>query len=440
LQNTGGVQVPVWQNWRIDFPELLRGIQFYNTWGYHWEPGTEDNYGCGPPPGNDPTLELIGEAEMVVDAVEDGTWEDPGVTARDWQGNDISDTLEIEGDVDIQTPGLYELEYEVRDAFCRRVKKTRKVFVSRLRVWHGEREILASPQGDANGDGIPDDMAYINHIPNMPELRAQLVNSGSLPVRWRFEVHYSRDGVPNTNGIFDPYYYPQPIGETPQFIECNGEFPILWPASFCGGNAIVVCSVFSIEREFHFRVLGLNPPDTVVRTHIDTNAGVHVNYAYAIARHESVINGQYYCQFNPPGAAYEFEPNKDATAGADGFGIMMVDPPDNRHQLWNWRDNVYEGLDDLDEKRDSASDWIADQIDQQESECPECDLANEVFVYNGVAFQEGTARTPIDACTIQAYNGANPWTISWHNGVSPIIGYWEQVASAYVDAVCAEMD
>ena len=27
--------------------ELLRAIQFYNSGGYHWQPGTEDNYAPG---------------------------------------------------------------------------------------------------------------------------------------------------------------------------------------------------------------------------------------------------------------------------------------------------------------------------------------------------------------------------------------------------------
>ncbi len=117
----------------------------------------------------------------------------------------------------------------------------------------------------------------------------------------------------------------------------------------------------------------------------------------------------------------------------------MVDPPDNRNQLWHWKLNVLEGMERLDEKRwgpNGANAWLLRQIDQQLAEAPTKELRLEVFTYSDVDFQAGTARTPLDACTIQAFNGVPDWTISWNNGADE----WEQKASGYVDAVCAELE
>ena len=61
-----------------------------------------------------------------------------------------------------------------------------------------------------------------------------------------------------------------------------------------------------------------------------------------------------------------------------------------------------------------ATDWINRQIGQQEAQVPGKLLANETFTFGGLDYEVGTAHTPIDACTIQRFNGAPYWVIYWH--------------------------
>lgn len=312
-----------------------------------------------------------------------------------------------------------------------------------IEVYQGARRILET-NGDIDGDGIPDDIAYISPAPAMPELVALVVNgSANCMISWRIEVVYNRADVTPVNGIFDPYYYPVPgAGSAPIFtpeMPSTVTWDINFVEGFVGGDATITYQFNGEEDEFRFRVLGLNPADPVARAYIDAEAGAHW-YAYAIAKHESLVAGQYYCQFNPPGAGREYEPNKDATQGADGFGMMMVDPPDVRAQLWHWQMNVDEGIERLGIYRGEAADWIDEQVSQQQQQDPSQPLANEVFTYNGVNFQAGTARTPTDACTIQRYNGAAEWIIYWNWNEQTEIGFWANRPNGYVDAVCGELD
>lgn len=76
----------------------------------------------------------------------------------------------------------------------------------------------------------------------------------------------------------------------------------------------------------------------------------------------AIVDREIYNHFNPPDAGRAYEPNKDATAGAVGFGMLMVDPPDNRQQLWHWRDNVDDGVNRMDGYRAEAADWIFRQV------------------------------------------------------------------------------
>ena len=69
-------------------------------------------------------------------------------------------------------------------------------------------------------------------------------------------------------------------------------------------------------------------------------------------------------------------------------------------------------------------------------------LQNYVFTFNGVDFQKGTARTPVDACAIQRYNGAAQWVIYWKNKTATTPGSWEIKSNqrAYVDSVCGHVN
>jgi len=59
-----------------------------------------------------------------------------------------------------------------------------------------------------------------------------------------------------------------------------------------------------------------------------------------------------------------------------------------------------------------------------------------------VNFQKGTARTPVDACTIQRYRGAAHRVIFWKNKTATEPGSWEirEDSRQYVDNVCGEVN
>ena len=61
-----------------------------------------------------PTITLKGDATMSV--VQSGTFTDPGATAVDADGNDISSSIVVTGTVDTATAGTYTLTYNVTDA------------------------------------------------------------------------------------------------------------------------------------------------------------------------------------------------------------------------------------------------------------------------------------------------------------------------------------
>jgi hypothetical protein len=68
---------------------------------------------------------------------------------------------------------------------------------------------LRESAGEIDGDGIPGDIATISGVPAMPHLTARFVNEASgCTMRWPISVTYQRQGVTNTNGIFNPCYYP----------------------------------------------------------------------------------------------------------------------------------------------------------------------------------------------------------------------------------------
>ena len=303
-------------------------------------------------------------------------------------------------------------------------------------VMQGTRQILESG-GDADADGIPDDIATITATPQMPQLTARITGCNGCTVQWKFKLEYSRDGVPNSNGIFDSYIYPRDADDNEIWsspISGAQVWQVVYDRGFVGGNAFVAALVNGEEYEFEFKVLGLNPTDGTVENFIDTNAGGHW-YAKYIAKHESISGGEYYSQFNPSNTSNRYEPNK-APDQEDGFGIMMVDPPANRAQLWHWQFNVEEGIRRLDTiYRPEAEAWIASQIIQQMDEAPTQTIDNETLTFSGVVFQQETARTMTDACTIQRFNGALLWVIYWDNPND----VWGKRTSEYLEKVCSEI-
>ncbi len=81
---------------------------------------------------NAPTLTLIGNAEVTTDAYTPFT--DPGCTAQDAQGNDLTGSITTDGTVSTNTPGDYTIHYQVTDAAGNTASAERVVHVKAAEV------------------------------------------------------------------------------------------------------------------------------------------------------------------------------------------------------------------------------------------------------------------------------------------------------------------
>lgn len=279
-------------------------------------------------------------------------------------------------------------------------------------LMQGSRRILETA-GDVDEDGIQDNMATISAAPAMPQLVASLRNGGSgVDVSWSLTVTYQR---------------PDAGSETRTYAGTGSPWTVDFGEDFIGGNAVLTvwfCDLGPVPLSFEIR--GYNPALSVARDYIHER--VPYWYIVGIVQQES----QHRQFVAPPGLPVFGAPH--------GFGIMQIDPPDNVNQIFNWHLNVEEGVDRHTEKRNMATDWMTSQQSQQESENQSASLANEQFNFGGYIFALNTNRTPVDACTIQAYNGAALWCIYWENRrpLDPenYPGRWCRRDSGYVVAVC----
>ena len=179
----------------------------------------------------------------------------------------------------------------------------------------------------------------------------------------------------------------------------------------------------SITGHRAVQIRGKNPTTAQVDAKVNAERGNNHWYANAIVDHESYGNRQ----FNPDNLGNNYRvdlgPNFTNIHGRwlpyfgypDGWGVAQRDPWPGLDEVWNWHKNIKGFIGELNEKRVTAEGWIEEQVHQQVEERSDLPLANEVFTFSGIAYQEGTPRTATDACTIQLYNGADPYVISWEN-------------------------
>jgi len=283
---------------------------------------------------------------------------------------------------------------------------------------------------------------YITAIPQMPRLTASLKPSKlSGNAKWRLHIEYKRS--PRN----DNEYYPGPTASTWKTLAASASWNIAseFGADFRGGKATLYCDYAGTQYQMVFHIRGENPTEAAAETEIGNTPW----YVKPIAKWESNRSQQerYYAQFNTAGVLgpnpddYQWCPN---FGGPNGWGIMQLDTPNpEAQQLWNWKANISEGKAKLANPcRTEAEEWIARQEQQQQAEEPEKPLENYVFTFNGVNFQKGTVRTPIDACTIQRYRGAAHRVIFWKNKTATEPGSWEirEDSRQYVDNVCGEVN
>jgi len=283
--------------------------------------------------------------------------------------------------------------------------------------------------------------AYIRDTPEMPRLLAALKpDKLSGNAKWRLHIEYERNRD-------DHSYYPGPTAAEWKTLPASANWNIVdeLGADFRGGKATLYCEYAGILCQMVIHIRGNNPAETTVATEIGDNPW----YAKPIAKWESdrPIQGRYYAQFNtvgnlgPNSGDYLSCPNFGAP---NGWGIFQLDTPNPiAQQLWSWKANVSGGKARLANPcRTEAQTWITAQETQQQAEEPSMSLDNYIFTFNGVNFRKGTTKTPVDACTIQRYNGAGLWVIYWKNKTETEPGSWQIRGgsySEYVEHICSEV-
>lgn len=99
-----------------------------------------------------PTLTLEGDGEITVTA--GAQWKDPGCKAVDFEGKDLTDTVTVEGTVNTDTAGTYELTYTVTDDYGNTVSVKRKVTVKKTEPPKQEPTTKPQPQEPDNGERV----------------------------------------------------------------------------------------------------------------------------------------------------------------------------------------------------------------------------------------------------------------------------------------------
>lgn len=335
--------------------------------------------------------------------------------------------------------------------------------VYRLQVIHAglnDREFeFGDILGQTVGEGITRD-------PAMPRVKIKFLPAlPNTDTGFWFETLYDR---PDRN---DKFVVPVP-GIVPANV-LTGQWcdpiPNMPEGQMTGGLATIRCwrgpigstwpDYTKVADDFRVHLRGENPTEASAKARL-TQEGAPW-FAYAIAKRESgTQNGRSYLQFKEIGSIgpdfrenVKYLPNREdvaETAPQIGWGIMQLTTllggaKPTIDQLWNWKANIDGGLSFIKDvclgkangAHDCAAWWINRQETQQAQQDPQQPLANETFTWNGIAFKKNTARTPLDACTIQRYNGAALWVIFWQQPTQDEGGYWVgrgqdgQQASAY---------
>jgi len=277
--------------------------------------------------------------------------------------------------------------------------------------------------------------ASIQNTPTMPALVTSMVAPyypGTLPfnVTWNLQVNYSGPDSPPTT-------YTYSVPDTA--VAASSPFTIPWNNTFIGGKATLTYTYLSTTPQtFQFCIDGLNATADTVKTALGTSPWFIRDIAY-------IESGHTYHQFDSSGNPLFGAPH--------GFGIMQLDPPPSQSDVFEWTQNVTDGVSKVNALESGATAFWNRQVAQyaawakahngtppppaNDSEGTSC-----VFSYTPT----GTEYPFSDAIWIKQYNGAARNYIVWLNtgshSTNPMWQFYKCSTTSvgtvcYVHAVCS---
>jgi len=284
----------------------------------------------------------------------------------------------------------------------------------------------------------------ISPAPAFPQLSANLVaapgSSLAGTAAWQISFSYADKGTYNWQ-CSAPASGPRVLSATAAWnIGAEG-------TGICGGYATITCSYGSFAPiTFTFKILGQNPAVMAVQTNLSNfswfgTVGGTPWFLYQLVNHESG-----YKQFNNDGT-----PN---WGGPNGFGVMQLDPPTSTFQIWDWGQNVTEGLTNHIKTTYSVTEWqknVQAWADYNATQTvaglpttpPPNDDTESVCTFS-MSPTGGNSHPFSDALWIKHYNGGAPF-IAFSAPTPTLAGGWSILNFAntmygpvyYVSAICA---
>ena len=126
-----------------------------------------------------PTLELTDG--MLMEVSENTTWTDPGYTATESDGTDITSDVQVTGTVDTSTPGEYVIDYEVSNSIGLTTLSRRYVAVSDVIHPDGYDSIDVDVQ--ETKDGYTNSSRQVNVPANSPTIAVNSNTSNTVKIR-----------------------------------------------------------------------------------------------------------------------------------------------------------------------------------------------------------------------------------------------------------------
>lgn len=238
-----------------------------------------------------------------------------------------------------------------------------------------------------------DDGSEETDDPRMPQLEVSFPGApAGVQVKWKFTCTYDRgNGLRKTlnqstdNVTIDKTSTPLPADQ-PWKLHAEPE----WEGDFFGGKCeltyqLVGASGTAVSQEttVRFEIGGANPTLDNARSYIDETAVPDINsllwFSYAIGKQESAYkddqqkyyvnfytrfrskkyqNGQPWRGWWPRFPTFGDDRDNGQPNGSGGYGMFQI-TQDNvpRKDLWNWQDNAYDAIREVNSWRSEAEEW-----------------------------------------------------------------------------------